>query len=57
MYSELSLILIKMLSGQCDIRYGYLAYVNGCHMTQIECSKLVTSYKICNMLNYHQINI
>ena len=29
MYSEISLILI-----QCDIRYGYLAYVNDCHMTE-----------------------
>ena len=27
MYSEVNLILIKKLGGQCDIRYGYLAYV------------------------------
>ena len=29
MYSEISLIFI-----QCDMRYGYLAYVNDCHMTE-----------------------
>ena len=34
MYSELSLILIKNLGGQCDIHYGYLAYVNDCHMKE-----------------------
>ena len=34
MYSEISLTLIKKLGGQCDIRYGYLAYVNDCHMTE-----------------------
>ena len=27
-------ILIKKLGGQCDIRYGYFAYVNDCHMTE-----------------------
>ena len=34
MYSEESLILIKKLGGQCDIHYGYLAYVSDCHMTE-----------------------
>ena len=31
---KISLILIKKLGGQCDIRYGYLAYVDDCHMTE-----------------------
>ena len=29
MHSEISFILI-----QCDIRHGYLVYVNDCHMTE-----------------------
>ena len=53
MYSEISLILIKKFGGQCDIRYDHdLAYVNDCHMTENwMLQKLVTSYKICDMLS------
>ena len=52
MYSEISLILI-----QCDIRYGYLAYVNDCHMTDNWMLQLVFSYKVCDMLCYHENDI